>query len=234
MEDMNGWYLTGLPGLIKVTPKQKRFDGHHQFSISNVAARKVLPQIYYWSAPSSYLGNKVSADGTCLNANLICWEKSKTLKGGGTEGRLSWRAVSPEGESACTWSIRVRQNGEKTAPRALFGLLLSGGGEVAALGFEWINWCVVQLVLFSSHLVLSFESQFPRLLFRDANGVSDVVGVCYKTSVFDKKLVCGELSALELQKRCCELCAFSLSLVLFSQGCLCPRVHVHTRSRPAG
>lgn len=68
---MNGWYLTDLPGLIRVTPKQKRFDGHQQYSISNVAARKVLPQTYYWSAPSSYLGNKVSADGTCLNANLI-------------------------------------------------------------------------------------------------------------------------------------------------------------------
>ncbi|NXJ95351.1 LAMA2 protein, partial [Corythaixoides concolor] len=63
IEDMNGWYLTGLPGLIRVTPKQKRFDGHQQFSISNVAARKVLPQTYYWSAPSSYLGNKVTAAG---------------------------------------------------------------------------------------------------------------------------------------------------------------------------
>ncbi|KAK0682552.1 LAMA2 protein, partial [Pygoscelis papua] len=63
MEDMNGWYLTGLLGLTRVTPRQKRFDGHQQFSISNVAARKVLPQTYYWSAPSSYLGNKVTAAG---------------------------------------------------------------------------------------------------------------------------------------------------------------------------
>uniref|UniRef100_A0A8C0BVX9 Laminin subunit alpha-2 n=1 Tax=Buteo japonicus TaxID=224669 RepID=A0A8C0BVX9_9AVES len=63
IEDMNGWYLTGLLGLIRVAPKQKRFDGHQQFSISNVAARKVLPQTYYWSAPSSYLGNKVAAAG---------------------------------------------------------------------------------------------------------------------------------------------------------------------------
>ncbi|NWS67194.1 LAMA2 protein, partial [Crotophaga sulcirostris] len=63
IEDMNGWYLTDLPGIIRVTPKQKRFDGHQQFSISNVAARKVLPQTYYWSAPSSYLGNKVTAAG---------------------------------------------------------------------------------------------------------------------------------------------------------------------------
>ncbi|NWX11325.1 LAMA2 protein, partial [Caloenas nicobarica] len=63
IEDMNGWYLTGLPGLIRVVPKQKQFDGHQQLSISNVAARKVLPQTYFWSAPSSYLGNKVAAAG---------------------------------------------------------------------------------------------------------------------------------------------------------------------------
>uniref|UniRef100_A0A8C5TD51 Laminin subunit alpha-2 n=1 Tax=Malurus cyaneus samueli TaxID=2593467 RepID=A0A8C5TD51_9PASS len=63
IEDMNGWYLTDLPGLIRVIPTQRRFDGHQQLSISNVAAQKVLPQIYYWSAPSSYLGNKVAAAG---------------------------------------------------------------------------------------------------------------------------------------------------------------------------
>lgn len=68
---MNGWYLTDLPGLIRVIPTQKRIDGQHQLSISNVAAQKVLPQIYYWSAPSSYLGNKVSASSICLNTNLI-------------------------------------------------------------------------------------------------------------------------------------------------------------------
>lgn len=68
---MNGWYLTDLPGLIRVIPTQKRFDGHQQLGISNVAAQKVLPRIYYWSAPSSYLGNQVSADDTCLNTNAI-------------------------------------------------------------------------------------------------------------------------------------------------------------------
>uniref|UniRef100_A0A8C3H0K1 Laminin subunit alpha-2 n=1 Tax=Corvus moneduloides TaxID=1196302 RepID=A0A8C3H0K1_CORMO len=40
-----------------------QFDGHQQLSISNVIAQKLLPQIYYWSAPSSYLGNKVTAAG---------------------------------------------------------------------------------------------------------------------------------------------------------------------------
>uniref|UniRef100_A0A8B9EMM7 Laminin subunit alpha-2 n=1 Tax=Anser cygnoides TaxID=8845 RepID=A0A8B9EMM7_ANSCY len=66
IEDMNGWYLAGLPGLIRVTPKQKNSGGRQQLSISNVAARKVLPQTYYWSAPSSYLGNKVTAAGGLL------------------------------------------------------------------------------------------------------------------------------------------------------------------------
>uniref|UniRef100_A0A8B9UA09 Laminin subunit alpha-2 n=1 Tax=Anas zonorhyncha TaxID=75864 RepID=A0A8B9UA09_9AVES len=66
IEDMNGWYLAGLPGLIRVTPKQKNIGGRQQLSISNVAARKVLPQTYYWSAPSSYLGNKVTAAGGLL------------------------------------------------------------------------------------------------------------------------------------------------------------------------
>uniref|UniRef100_A0A8C3EBE2 Laminin subunit alpha-2 n=1 Tax=Corvus moneduloides TaxID=1196302 RepID=A0A8C3EBE2_CORMO len=61
--NMNGWYLSDLPGLIRVIPMQKRFDGHQQLSISNVIAQKLLPQIYYWSAPSSYLGNKVTAAG---------------------------------------------------------------------------------------------------------------------------------------------------------------------------
>ncbi|NXW31629.1 LAMA2 protein, partial [Phaetusa simplex] len=82
IEDMNGWYLTGLPGLIRVTPKQKRFDGHQQFSISNVAARKVLPQTYYWSAPSSYLGNKVTAAGGHLKFTVSYdfTEKEETVQ----------------------------------------------------------------------------------------------------------------------------------------------------------
>ncbi|NXG28484.1 LAMA2 protein, partial [Dromaius novaehollandiae] len=66
IEDMNGWYLTDLPDLIRVTPKQKSFGGRQQLSISNAAASKVLPQTYYWSAPSSYLGNKITAAGGIL------------------------------------------------------------------------------------------------------------------------------------------------------------------------
>uniref|UniRef100_A0A663E589 Laminin subunit alpha-2 n=1 Tax=Aquila chrysaetos chrysaetos TaxID=223781 RepID=A0A663E589_AQUCH len=91
IEDMNGWYLTGLPGLIRVAPKQKRFDGHQQFSISNVAARKVLPQTYYWSAPSSYLGNKVAAAGGHLKFTVSYdfTEEEETVQMMGGDLRIS-------------------------------------------------------------------------------------------------------------------------------------------------
>lgn len=68
---MSGWYLTDVPGLLQVTPQQDSFGGPQRLSISNVAARRALPLIYYWSAPSPYLGNKVSANGPCLYADLI-------------------------------------------------------------------------------------------------------------------------------------------------------------------
>lgn len=98
---MNDWYLVGLSGLIRVTPKQKNIGGRQQLSIINVSARKVLPQTYYWSAPSSYLGNKVSADGTCLNTNLAYWGGGgKALHGGGTEIKL---------DSSLTSKISVRK-----------------------------------------------------------------------------------------------------------------------------
>uniref|UniRef100_A0A8C3RNL2 Laminin subunit alpha 2 n=1 Tax=Chelydra serpentina TaxID=8475 RepID=A0A8C3RNL2_CHESE len=61
--DMSGWYLTDVPGLLRVTPPQDSFGGPQRLSISNVDARKVLPLIYYWSAPSPYLGNKITAAG---------------------------------------------------------------------------------------------------------------------------------------------------------------------------
>lgn len=67
---MNGWFLTDIPGLARIAPQQDSFDGPQQLSINNVAARSILPLVYYWSAPSPYLGNKVSADGLCLGVNL--------------------------------------------------------------------------------------------------------------------------------------------------------------------
>ncbi|XP_067402830.1 laminin subunit alpha-2 isoform X3 [Emydura macquarii macquarii] len=68
--DMSGWYLTDLSGLLRVTPQKDSFDGPQQLSISNVAARRVLPLIYYWSAPSPYLGNKITAAGGHLKFTI--------------------------------------------------------------------------------------------------------------------------------------------------------------------
>ncbi|PNI87291.1 LAMA2 isoform 5 [Pan troglodytes] len=58
IQDMSGWYLTDLPGRIRVVPQQDDLDSPQQISISNAEARQVLPHSYYWSAPAPYLGNK--------------------------------------------------------------------------------------------------------------------------------------------------------------------------------
>uniref|UniRef100_A0A803TQL9 Laminin subunit alpha 2 n=1 Tax=Anolis carolinensis TaxID=28377 RepID=A0A803TQL9_ANOCA len=68
---MNGWYLTDLPARARVAPQQDKFDGVEQLSVNNIAARTFLPQIYYWSAPRPYLGNKVSVDGLYLEVPSI-------------------------------------------------------------------------------------------------------------------------------------------------------------------
>ncbi|KAF7254774.1 Laminin subunit alpha-2 [Varanus komodoensis] len=60
--DMNGWYLTDVLGRARIMPQQDSFDGPQQLSINNMAARSVFQQMYYWSAPSPYLGNKVYND----------------------------------------------------------------------------------------------------------------------------------------------------------------------------
>nr|XP_033792815.1 laminin subunit alpha-2 isoform X4 [Geotrypetes seraphini] len=61
--EMSGWYVTDLEGLVRVPPRKDTFDGPQQLNIRNSDARVVLPPVYYWSAPSSYLGNKLSAAG---------------------------------------------------------------------------------------------------------------------------------------------------------------------------
>ncbi|KAM4771006.1 laminin subunit alpha-2 [Rhinophrynus dorsalis] len=62
--DMNGWFLMDLFGSTKVAPTKDRFDGPDQLSIRNVDARaQGLQGVYYWSAPPSYLHNKISAVG---------------------------------------------------------------------------------------------------------------------------------------------------------------------------
>uniref|UniRef100_A0A8C8SLQ1 Laminin subunit alpha-2 n=1 Tax=Pelusios castaneus TaxID=367368 RepID=A0A8C8SLQ1_9SAUR len=61
VSDMTGWLVTDLVTEKSVPPQQGHFDGPHQISINNTAAVKILKSTYYWSAPESYLGNKVSS-----------------------------------------------------------------------------------------------------------------------------------------------------------------------------
>ncbi|XP_043920288.1 laminin subunit alpha-2 isoform X4 [Protopterus annectens] len=60
---MSGWYLTGLSDSAYIFPRQDSFDGPQQLSVSHSEARRVLSSPYYWSAPSPYLGNKVTSYG---------------------------------------------------------------------------------------------------------------------------------------------------------------------------
>uniref|UniRef100_A0A8B9S3L0 Laminin subunit alpha-1 n=1 Tax=Apteryx owenii TaxID=8824 RepID=A0A8B9S3L0_APTOW len=60
---MTGWLVTDLYNTKSVQPQRSQFDGPHQISINNTEAVKVLKHTYYWSAPESYLGNKLTAFG---------------------------------------------------------------------------------------------------------------------------------------------------------------------------
>ncbi|XP_038603188.1 laminin subunit alpha-1 [Tachyglossus aculeatus] len=64
--DMSGWVVTDLFGENKIQTQRNQFDGLHQISINNTVAMKILKSIYYWSAPSSYLGNKLTSFGGYL------------------------------------------------------------------------------------------------------------------------------------------------------------------------
>uniref|UniRef100_A0AAY4DW82 Basement membrane-specific heparan sulfate proteoglycan core protein n=1 Tax=Denticeps clupeoides TaxID=299321 RepID=A0AAY4DW82_9TELE len=57
VSDMSGWFLTGADGLVRVWPNR---DTPQRLSISHAEARRHLPEVYYWSAPAHYRGNKVS------------------------------------------------------------------------------------------------------------------------------------------------------------------------------
>uniref|UniRef100_A0AAY4BZ23 Laminin subunit alpha 2 n=1 Tax=Denticeps clupeoides TaxID=299321 RepID=A0AAY4BZ23_9TELE len=57
VSDMTGWFLTGADGLVRVWPNR---DTPQRLSISHAEARRHLPEVYYWSAPAHYRGNKVS------------------------------------------------------------------------------------------------------------------------------------------------------------------------------
>uniref|UniRef100_A0A663M6Q6 Laminin subunit alpha-1 n=1 Tax=Athene cunicularia TaxID=194338 RepID=A0A663M6Q6_ATHCN len=60
---MTGWLVTDLYNARRVQPQRSQFDGPRQISINNTEAVKVLTHTYYWSAPETYLGNKLTAFG---------------------------------------------------------------------------------------------------------------------------------------------------------------------------
>ncbi|XP_061212315.1 laminin subunit alpha-1 isoform X2 [Neopsephotus bourkii] len=63
ISDMTGWLVTDLYNTKSVQPQRSQFDGPRQISINNTEAVKVLKHTYYWSAPETYLGNKLTAFG---------------------------------------------------------------------------------------------------------------------------------------------------------------------------
>lgn len=58
---MTGWLVTDLYNARSMQPQRSQFDGPRQISINNTEAVKILKHTYYWSAPETYLGNKVSS-----------------------------------------------------------------------------------------------------------------------------------------------------------------------------
>eukprot|EP00079_Xenopus_tropicalis_P035929 XP_017949700.1 PREDICTED: laminin subunit alpha-2 isoform X3 [Xenopus tropicalis] len=77
--DMNGWYVTDLSGYTRVAPAKDGFDGPHQLSITNRDARaQGLPEVYYWSAPPTYLRSKVTAVGGHLSYTISYDASMKT------------------------------------------------------------------------------------------------------------------------------------------------------------
>ncbi|XP_018411793.1 PREDICTED: laminin subunit alpha-2 [Nanorana parkeri] len=69
--DMNGWYLREVNGDLRVAPTKDGFDGPQQLSIRTADAQaRGLFDIMYWSAPASYLQNKVGAVGGLLTYTI--------------------------------------------------------------------------------------------------------------------------------------------------------------------
>lgn len=61
VSSLTGWEMTTLYSSKTMQPQEDQFDKSHQISINDTKVAKVLNPPYYWSAPKSYLGNKVSS-----------------------------------------------------------------------------------------------------------------------------------------------------------------------------
>ncbi|XP_006868776.1 PREDICTED: laminin subunit alpha-1 [Chrysochloris asiatica] len=66
VKDMSGWLVTDLVSSYTIQSQQDPFRGRHQISINNSAVIQRLTSQYYWSAPKTYLGNKLTAFGRFL------------------------------------------------------------------------------------------------------------------------------------------------------------------------
>uniref|UniRef100_A0A670YJF6 Laminin subunit alpha-1 n=1 Tax=Pseudonaja textilis TaxID=8673 RepID=A0A670YJF6_PSETE len=66
VSSMIGWEVTTLYSSKTIQPQEDHFDKSHQISINDTEVAKVLKPPYYWSAPKSYLGNKLTAFGGYL------------------------------------------------------------------------------------------------------------------------------------------------------------------------
>ncbi|KAG8442156.1 hypothetical protein GDO86_011091 [Hymenochirus boettgeri] len=66
VSDIRGWKITNLKGTYHIQPQHDQFDGPYQISINNSDAQKLLESNYFWDAPSSYLGNKLTSYGGLL------------------------------------------------------------------------------------------------------------------------------------------------------------------------
>uniref|UniRef100_A0A8C4R2A7 Uncharacterized protein n=1 Tax=Eptatretus burgeri TaxID=7764 RepID=A0A8C4R2A7_EPTBU len=70
LSDMAGWHLTDAKGQMALAPSQDGFDGPLRLSVNHSLARRVFPGMYYWSAPHSYLGNKLVSYGGLLKFTI--------------------------------------------------------------------------------------------------------------------------------------------------------------------
>ncbi|XP_038655726.1 laminin subunit alpha-2 isoform X4 [Scyliorhinus canicula] len=61
--NMFDWFLTDLQGISKIVPKQETLDGLLKVNINEYEGSRILSRPYYWSAPSAYLGHKLTAHG---------------------------------------------------------------------------------------------------------------------------------------------------------------------------
>lgn len=72
VSSMIGWEVTTPYTSKTIRPQEDNFDKSDQISINNSEVAKVLKPPYYWSAPKSYLGNKVSSWEEIFFPPMVC------------------------------------------------------------------------------------------------------------------------------------------------------------------